>query len=237
MVHKVTALKHVLLLSVLGGVAGCSHTQDKPEATTAPAAFSEDPFERANRASFALSNVLDALLVTPVRVVYTFVIPKGVRQRVPLFLDNIRTPVSFVNCLLQGRVQDAGKVLSRFLINTPLGFFGFFDTAQKLGISKPTYTDFSGTLRAWGSRPGPYLFWPLLGPSCGRDSFGMVMDFLMDPLALWSINHWPEINHERAGLRLIDTKQAYNAELERIQETSVDPYATIRSVYMQKSRK
>ena len=94
---------------------------------------------------------------------YRFVAPEPVRRSVGNFLHNLRSPVIFVNDILQGERDRAGVTLGRFMINTTLGVFGLFDPATAFGHQRHD-EDFGQTLAVYGVPDGPYLMLPLLGP-------------------------------------------------------------------------
>ena len=51
--------------------------------------------------------------------------------------------------------------LSRFIINTSLGFGGLIDVASQFGLVEHD-EDFGQTLAVWGFGEGPYLMLPFL---------------------------------------------------------------------------
>src|SRR3546814_11863911 len=95
------------------------------------------------------------------------------------FLDWLKSPVILANNLFQGDLQAAEITVSRFVANAP--FFGFIDNATGLGLEHRN-EDFGQTLATYGAGDGPYIVLPLLGPSNGRDTVGLVVDFFLDPI-------------------------------------------------------
>ncbi|WP_254503730.1 MlaA family lipoprotein, partial [Salmonella enterica] len=72
----------------------------------------------------------------------------------------------------------------RVAINTVLGLGGLIDIASDAGLPKHK-EDFGQTLGVRGVPSGPYVVWPLLGPSTARDTVGFLVDWQMDPLTYW----------------------------------------------------
>lgn len=190
-----------------------------------------DPLEPMNRAIFSFNMVLDKAVFRPVAIGYRAVLPAPVRESTTNFLDNLESPVIFLNDLLQAKPARAGNTIARFGINTLIGFFGFFDPAEAMGIERHD-EDFAQTLGAWGVSSGPYLVLPFLGPLPPRDTLGYAVDIFTDPMTaiLW--------NHRTAsiayyGLDLVDQRHQFIEELDELEKSSVDYYAAIRSLYRQ----
>jgi phospholipid-binding lipoprotein MlaA len=76
-------------------------------------------------------------------------------------------PKRFVNKVMQGRLPGASVELMRFVLNTTVGFAGFFDVASRLGLEKSD-ADTGQTFGVWGLRPGPYLVLPQAQPCSSR---------------------------------------------------------------------
>ena len=77
-----------------------------------------DPLEPMNRVFFEINDKLYFWVLKPVKTGYSAVVSEDIRQCFGNFFDNVASPVSFLNNLLQGRLEDSGVVLSRFAINT-----------------------------------------------------------------------------------------------------------------------
>ena len=88
-----------------------------------------DPLEPFNRVMFTFNDRLYLWVIDPVATGYSKVVPGDFRTIISNFFYNLGEPVRSVNCLLQGRVEDSGLVLSRFLINSTAGVFGLADPA------------------------------------------------------------------------------------------------------------
>ena len=69
-------------------------------------------------------------------------------------LNNLQEPITFANDLFQGKGDQAGQSLARFMINTSLGGLGLFDPATTFGHPRHD-NDFGLTLAHYGTGPGP----------------------------------------------------------------------------------
>jgi phospholipid-binding lipoprotein MlaA len=190
-----------------------------------------DPLEPLNRAVFSFNLFIDEWALEPVARAYRFVTPEQVRRSVGNFLHNLRSPVIFVNDLLQGERDRAGVTLGRFMINTTLGVFGLFDAASAFG-HHPHDEDFGQTLAVYGVPDGPYLMLPLLGPSNARDTVGRVGDYFINPL-----NDCCITTDERLalfGTTAVSEREANIELFDDLRTNSIDLYATLRTVYTQK---
>lgn len=221
----------VCVLSV--SLSGCAFNPKDPVSAGGEAAVS-DPLEPVNRVTFAFNEMLDAILFTPLTSMYHALVPEIGRTAVHNVVDNLKSPVYLANELLQGNLKDAGVVARRFVTNTIVGVGGIVDVAAKQGV---TYQpeDFGQTLASWGVAPGPYIVWPLLGPSNLRDSVGFAADIAMDPIYWYTQNtDHDDINYIRAGATLMDTKDRTHDLMQDLRRNSGDLYTSVQSVYMQR---
>ena len=140
-----------------------------------------DPWQSTNRNIFRFNDYFDQLLVKPVARTYTLFIPRFARQGVGNFFSNIDDINVFVNNLLQLKLGDAASDSGRFLVNSTIGVVGIFDLATDFGLAKHE-EDFGQTLGRWGVGSGPYVMLPVFGASNLRDSFGLVLDTLFNPI-------------------------------------------------------
>ena len=106
--------------------AGCASAPTDPAAADAYCE-SNDPWEPFNRKIFAFNMAADKYALRPVVNGSRAVTTAGFRSKVRTFLNNLKTPLTFVNDVLQLNFKNAGTDLSRFIINSTLGFFGVFD--------------------------------------------------------------------------------------------------------------
>ena len=189
-------------------------------------AQTHDPWRETNERIFAFNDYFDLLLVRPLASSYTIFIPRLVRQGIGNFFDNVRDANIAVNDLLQFKFRDALSDTGRFLINTTIGIGGLLDIATSLGLEKHE-EDFGQTLGTWGVSSGPYVVLPVFGASNLRDSFGLILDTIFNPL--------PYIDETPAKLTFfvveeIDSRSGLLALDELI---SGDKYLFIREAYVQ----
>ena len=215
----------ILASSIL---AGCATPPKDPDAL---AAYKEadDPAEPTNRAIFSANLALDDSVVKPVAEAYHD-IPDPLRKSLHNMLENARSPVLFVNFVLQGRLDYAAETFVRFFYNTIAGLGGAFDVAGQTGLPMRD-TDFGITLAKWGVQDGgPYVMLPLFGPSNPRDTIGLVVDNFLDPIGYFT-SFGEDVG--RMATEGVDKREQVLGSLDEIRRTSVDYYATLRSLYRQ----
>lgn len=223
-----TALMLVLALSL----SACATGRHAP--ATADVNSVSDPLKPFNKAMLSLNEFLDKIFFNPIDTAYRTVVPQVARDGVDNVLNNVKSPVYLANELLQGDLEGAGTVVTRFAINTIVGVGGLVDQAGKTGITHQP-EDFGQTLAVWGVPNGPYVVWPILGPSTLRDSVGYVGDVAMDPLYWYAKNNDKEgLSYTRAGLTLLNTKHKYRGTMDDLRRNSADLYTSLQSVYLQR---
>ncbi len=188
-----------------------------------------DPLESMNRAIFSFNQFANGLLFKPLAMLYRDLVPPEVQDAVGGILETLHTPVTLAGDILQGEPERAAETLGRFLINGTVGLAGIFDVASSMGFEGHS-EDFGQTLAVWGSGEGMYLMLPLLGPSSVRDGIGLGVDTLFDPLTYYASF---EQQAARTGARGIDELAGVVDSLDEIERTSLDFYATLRSLYRQ----
>ncbi len=196
-------------------MAGCSLAQ------------TNDPWEGSNQRVFKLNDYFDQLVARPVASTYTLFVPRIARQGIGNFFSNIDDINVFVNDLLQFKFDAALNDSGRLLINSTLGVGGLMDVASGLGMHK-NYEDFGQTLGSWGVGPGPYVMLPVFGASNVRDSFGLIVNTLLNPIQY----------NDDASLRLslfLLEETDYRAGLLGLDELIAgDRYLFLREAYMQR---
>ena len=204
-------------------------------ATTGTPTAENDPFEATNRVLFDVTLAVDRTVTRPVAIGYREVLPPGVREIIRNFLDNLSSPVIFINDVLQGEPERAGTTLSRAVVNTSVGIGGLFEVAEGWGLPKHR-EDFGQTLAVWGVGEGAYLVVPLLGPSNTRDLFGFGVDFVLDPLfhVRWGNERY--VPWVRWGVNVIDFRSRTIETVDDIERSSADFYAATRGLYRQNRR-
>lgn len=188
-----------------------------------------DPWEGFNRRMFAVNEVLDRWVLKPVAQGYQYVTPKPVDQSVGHFFNNLKEPSVFVSNLLQLKIADAGIDVSRFLINSTLGFFGVFDVATQLGLQSNN-EDFGQVLGSWGVPSGPYIVLPVLGFYTARSLTGEVATSVSGV----GYTAWGQTTDQEIGLFAVNVIQQRASFLEQEKLIMGDKYIFIRSVYLQR---
>jgi len=223
----------VMALAVLA-LAACATPPPAGDAD-AVAEFKQtnDPLEPTNRVFYAVNNGIDAVVLRPLAVGYTYAVPQVVRTGVHNVLDNLGSPVLLANDMLQTKPRRAGDTLMRFAINSTVGVAGLFDVASDWGY--PAHdTDFGITLALWGLPEGPFLYLPILGPSNPRDATGFGVDIAMDPLTWVGQGQTvADLGYVRYGLTAVDARAGVLDDIDKIKAQALDPYATFRSLYRQ----
>jgi phospholipid-binding lipoprotein MlaA len=111
----------------------------------------------------------------PIVKVYSTILPDFAEKGVSNFFNNVREIKSFYNSVLQWQGKSSVDTAARFGINTTIGIVGVWDPATRMGIQKHP-EDFGQTLGHWGVGNGPFIVWPIFGPSNLRDTTGLVVD-------------------------------------------------------------
>ncbi len=218
-----------LSLFLLGGCAGVPSDPADREAYYE----TNDPVEPLNRTIFRFNQGLDSVLFKPLATIYREVLPKTLQDSIRNFLNNLRTPVILANNILQGDPEGARNTIARFTVNSIIGFGGFGDPAGDLGV-KFRNEDFGQTLATWGVGEGAYLMLPLFGPSNPRDVVGLVVDTFADPINIWADNtDRNAVPITRTLVRGIDRRARNLKTIDELEKSSLDFYATIRSLYRQ----
>jgi phospholipid-binding lipoprotein MlaA len=211
------------------GLAACAEVPTEPAAR---AAFDQvnDPLEPTNRAIFEFNRQIDRYAIKPVAQVYHDFVPEPGRRGLRNFLDNLKQPIVFANDVAQADFDRAFVTLARFMLNSTIGAFGLFDVATDQGYARQE-GDFGQTLFTWGVPDGPYLVLPVLGPSNPRDAVGYGVDAYADPFGYWADS--TAFSVSRFAARGVDQREQVLDELDSIERTSLDYYATIRSLWRQ----
>jgi phospholipid-binding lipoprotein MlaA len=193
-----------------------------------------DPLEGLNRHLFAGYLFADRTFIRPVAMAYRHVVPKPVRSGLRNFFRNLGEPLVFVNDLLQLKPGRAFKTFERFIINSSLGVGGLIDVAKSPNLGLPHHDNgFGNTLAYYGVGPGPYLFLPIIGPTTFRDLIAGQGDDFVLPLAIGNPFDRLEYQIPRGVLSGVDDRAESDADFKALLDSAVDPYATLRSVYLQ----
>jgi phospholipid-binding lipoprotein MlaA len=191
----------------------------------------KDPLEPVNRAFFQFNDKLYFWVLKPMAVGYSAVTPEPVRIGINNFFYNLAFPVRFINCLLQGKGQDASDEVVRFFINSTVGMAGFIDVAtNKLEIKKYD-EDLGLTFGIWGLGPGLYINWPILGPSTLRDTAGFVGDAFLYPISY--IIDPTKYTFALNAFNLLNQTSLRIGDYEDLKKAAFDPYIALRDAYYQ----
>ena len=174
-------------------------------------------------------------MVKPVHGVYVRAVPAPIRAGLAHFRNNLAAPVRFANSLLQGKFTQAGVEFGRFFINTvtSLGFADAAALSRPLFPYHPESATFGHTLAVWRLPEGPYLVWPLLGPSTLRETAGLAGDWLMAPHA----HFLPRkvTMGVSSGLAFNGADQVY-VPYELFMGIALEPYSAMRYAYLTRLR-
>ena len=189
-----------------------------------------DPLEGWNRAMFTVNDKLYLYLLKPVAQAYAMVVPELFRIGIGNFFTNLAYPVRAVNSLLQGKGDKVAKETGSFVLNTTFGFLGLVKISDAFPVLNVTHEDAGQTFGVWGIGNGPYIVWPLLGPSTLRDSVGMTGDFFLSPLSYLEPHElgWALKAHQR-----INSLSFRIGQSEDMKVSAIDPYVAFRDAYIQ----
>jgi len=199
-----------------------------------------DPFEGTNRNIFKFNEKLDDYFFKPVAKGWRK-IPDIPRKPLSNLADTAKVPVSLANAILQLNKESIGNILGRFLVNMTFGLGGLFDVAStdNFGNMPNVHEDFGQTLAVWGVPDGPFVMLPIFGPSSVRDSIGMGIDAVTNPLSFAYRMNGIGIEARLSGpvTRGVTKREKYLDYVDEIKAGSLDFYATMRSLYRQKRKK
>lgn len=200
----------------------------------------EDKFEGFNRAMFTFNSVLDHYIFRPIAVGYRAVTNQYVRDRISSVFSNLGEPVNAANNLLQGEFTASLKNIGRFGLNSTLGLFGTYDVAGPAWKLSPEKTSFDETLSSWCVGDGPFLVLPLLGNQTPRSVVGLTVDGFANPVVIAATNdrnYSAKIIYPTAALLAVSQREKAIELLDEVANNSLDPYVTLRSMYMQNRQK
>ena len=81
-----------------------------------------DPFENLNRNIYEFNEQVDQIFLKPTATLYSNITPRFLKKGISNFFDNLNEIENSFNQLLQGKPLQSINDLSRFIINTSLGF-------------------------------------------------------------------------------------------------------------------
>lgn len=189
-----------------------------------------DPLESFNRQVFEFNDGFDRVFLKPVAQVYEY-LPEPVRDCLSNIFSNFREPSNAVNNLLQGKPINAASDTCRFVVNSTIGLAGCFDPARQMGLEKHN-EDAGQTMGFWGIGPGPYIVFPILGPSTVRDGIGFfAIEAYLDPN--FYIRNVP-LRNSIVGVRIVNARAELLPTDDLISGAALDKYTFIRDGYLQR---
>lgn len=209
-----------LMLLWLGGCASMPNDPDEEDVNDAA-----EPF---NRSMFDFNEGLDRVVLKPVSTTYVNHVPQTVRTGVSNFYDNLLYLDTVLNDFLQGKLTQGVSDLGRFGINSTIGIIGLFDVATPMGLKKHN-EDFGQTLAVWHAGDGSYLVYPLLGPSSVRDTGGIVVGLLTNPV-VYAV---PPVAIPLGILSVVDLRARKEGFVKFRDAAALDPYSFTRESYRQ----
>ena len=245
MIRKIVYISILaLLLQTSSVIAGATDEELKSGSKDS----ANECFEGVSRAMFKFNHVLDKAIFEPVAKGYR-ALPSPIRKGTGNAVDNLRSLLTISNNVLQGDFRKAGTTAGRFAVNTTVGILGIFDPAAKLGLEDQGKEDFGQTLGAWGTESGCYFVLPILGPTTTRDAIGLVGNVFLDPV--YQITHNTEIDngivgngnysehnyYYYRGTGAVDFRAKNIESFDSLEETSIDLYASLKSLYLQNRNK
>ena len=198
----------------------------------------KDCFEIANRGIFAFNQGLDKVVFEPLAKGYRK-LPQPVRSGTSNALNNLGNVVTIPNNILQGQIKDASINFLRLIINSTLGIVGIFDVASYYGLPKLDKEDYGQTLGTWGFNEGCYFVLPVLGPTTVRDSIGSLAnvaggDAWYNVTVSNDTQYFNEADYYLTRILSGVDFRAKNLEsFDSLENSSIDLYASIRSLYLQ----
>ena len=205
-------------------LSGCSSTPDGEEDLSDP----RDPLESMNRPFWTFTwEYSDKYVTKPAAEAYVEHTPELLRSGLHNMALNLNEPSTIINNLLQAKFGAAAESTGRFLLNSTIGLFGFYDPASDFGWGGEE-EEFGEVLGSYGVGDGPYLVYPALGPTSVREEVGDYVDKYYWPLAV--IDFWP--NLLRMAVLGLEQRAALGDQ-EQLINDSVDSYEFVKNAYFQ----
>ncbi|WP_137177471.1 MlaA family lipoprotein [Roseomonas sp. AR75] len=194
----------------------------------AAAQAAPDPWEGVNRRVHAFNDLAQTYALAPAAAFWRAQVPSDTREGIGRVVANLGEPVTALSAVAAGDFSRAWNATARFGINATLGWGGWREAAAPRGFERRAMAPGDAAC-AWGVPSGPYLVLPLLGPSTLRDATaGLAANAALaqglgaGPVAGWQASDG-FLAYERA-----------EGELARVAAQSLDPYAVLRSAWLQR---
>jgi phospholipid-binding lipoprotein MlaA len=225
-----------------GAATAAVAAEDEEDEYAQPAV--NDPFEKVNRSVFKFNDGLFRHVVRPISRGYETVTPPQLRRGLVSFFDNVRFPVRFTGCVLQGKFDRAAAETGKFVVNTTAGVGGFIKVSDRFPKLRVPDEDIGQALGKWGLPAGPYLVLPVLGPANPREILGRAGDYVLTPTSWgrgsiipedWQV--MSEMSWEwRLAISALDTMSAFPelvSAYDTFNKAAVDPYVAFRNGFLQ----
>jgi len=180
------------------------------------------------------------MFFSPLAKGYNFLIPTRVQRSLNNVFRFVSTPKRFFNNLFQKKFKSSWIEFERLLINATIGLGGLFDPADHFFHLEQQTEDFGQTLGYYDIEPGPYIIWPIIGPSTRRDTFGLAGDTAFNVFFWFSIyDVEPDDVFQALQIEKRVNNYSYNvrSNYERITESAIDPYIALQHAYIQNREK
>jgi phospholipid-binding lipoprotein MlaA len=191
-----------------------------------------DPLYEFNYGMYVFNDKMYFWVLKPVATVYK-IVPEEIRMAIKNIFYNVRFPVRFINCLLQGKGQKAKYEFGSFFLNTTVGFLGMANVASHYPFLNPSPEDMGQTFAVWGFDKGAYLMVPFFGPHSFRHGLGKLGDTFLDPI--WWLGRREDIWVSLAvrAYEAVNDTSLRIGDYEALKEAALDPYVMIRDAYVQ----
>lgn len=200
-----------------------------------------DPLVKYNQFMFKVNHKIYKYVFSPLSKGYDFVVHKKIQSSINNFFTNASTPTRFGNSLLQLKWKASLTEFSRFVINSTLGVGGFFDPAKAAFDMDKHDEDLGQTFGHYGIGAGPYIVWPIIGPSTLRDTVGVVGDNVFDATFWFSV--LDTFNEEEIlfAIGMLERVNKYSYTIrdsyDRIVNNAFDPYTSLQHAYIENRKK
>ncbi|CAM2161599.1 phospholipid-binding lipoprotein MlaA [Burkholderia latens] len=222
MTMQTIRIRHAALaVAAVAALSGCATVQTPTKG---------DPLEGFNRTMYKFNDTVDTYALKPVAKGYQYVVPQPVRDSVTNFFSNIGDVYIAANNIVQLRIADGVGDIMRVVINTVFGVGGLFDVATIAKLPKHT-ADFGITMGRYGMPSGPYLVLPLLGPSTLRDTAGLGVDYVGNPLTYVKPDG---LSWGLFGVNLVNTRANLLGAGDVLDAAALDKYSFVRNAYLQR---
>ncbi len=200
-----------------------------------------DPLSGYNRAMTSFNDYFYTNILSPIAKVYKAILPRPLRKGIYNLYDNLLYPMRLFNNLLQLKFKNSFLETQRFLINSTIGIGGLMDIANDRFHIKQHQEDFGQTLGFYGIESGFYIVWPLLGPSNIRDSFGLIVDAVINPLSYMENRGYNlfDSSSESIGVKaldIVDYSSLHVGEYEKLKRDAVNLYPFLKNIYEQRRK-